>query len=459
MQRAVGVARRSPTIPLLLVLSLAACGPLPTPGAKGELVVATYNSLTTYYLDADGQPTGFEHDLVMRFAESQGWKVRFVPMNNLGEIFRAVRNGRVHLAAAGLTINAERAQHMAFGPPYGKVDEWVVCREGVPSPKDSAGLRGLRLEVVADSSHVVHLRQTRRKNPGMVWIEMKDAGQQDLLERVDAGLADCSIADSGSLDVARNYHPSLRDAFVLAKGQKQAWALRQGVDVSFSRRITDFFRGVEKSGELARLQERYFGHVKRLEEADVRGILERRVERLHPLRGHFHTAQMETGLDWRLIAAIAYQESQWNAHAVSPTGVRGIMMLTADTADRLGVQNRLDPHESILGGARYLALLKALLPETVPEPDRTWMALAAYNIGPAHLEDARGLARRLGKNPDQWRDLKEVLPLLTRSSYYGSLRYGFARGGEARTFAENTRIYFDILNRFEATYRSGWMLK
>jgi membrane-bound lytic murein transglycosylase F len=223
--------------------------------------------------------------------------------------------------------------------------------------------------------------------------------------------------------------------------------------LGFSRQVVTFFKDMESSGELVRLKERYFGHVTRLQEADVLGVLEKRGTLLRDLLTHFHDAQSETGLDWRLLAAIAYQESQWDAHAVSPTGVRGIMMLTEDTADRLGVKDRLDARESILGGARYVIMLKSALPEDIPEPDRTWLALAAYNIGQGHLNDARGLARKLGKNPDGWRDMKAVLPLLSRSEYAGSLKYGFARGGEARAFAENVRIYYDILLKYEKPYR------
>ncbi|MBI5331467.1 MAG: membrane-bound lytic murein transglycosylase MltF [Betaproteobacteria bacterium] len=428
------------------------------PKSGGELVVATRNSPTTYFLDGEGKATGFEHDLVRRFAEAQGWSVRFETMESLDGMFRAVRNGRVHIAAAGLTVTEERGRQVAFGPAYGQVQELLVCREGVTQPARLEQIKGLRLEVVAGSSHALRLKQAQRRAPGLKWVEVVTPGEEELLERVDAGLADCTVADSDNLDVARNFHPSLREGLVLASRQQHAWALKMGVDVSLSRKLSTFFHGMERSGELARLRERYFGHVTRLAEADVRGVLERRVERLHPLRAHLYAGQIETGLDWRLLAAVAYQESQWDAAAVSPTGVRGIMMLTSDTADRLGVKDRLDPRESILGGARYLVMLRAGQAEDIPEPDRTWMALAAYNIGPAHLEDARTLARRLGKNPNRWSDMKEVLPLIAHPRHYAGLRYGFARGGEARTFAENVRIYYDILNRFERPYRNFWSL-
>jgi membrane-bound lytic murein transglycosylase F len=427
--------------------------PVPPPDQSGELVVVTRNSPTTYFLDAEDKSSGFEHDLVTLFAGRQGWKVRFVLADTLEELFETVASGQAHLAAAGLTASDERRSRLRFGPTYGQVKEWVVCRALERPPRKLEDLVGLRVEVVAGSSHADRLNNHRSRLPDLNWVEMEMPGSEELLERVDLGLADCTVVDSDTLDVARNFHPGLRQAFVLESAQPQAWVIGRGMDMGFSRQVVSFFKDLERRGELVRLKERYFGHVTRLQEADVLGVLEKRGTLLRDLRGHFQDAQVETGLDWRLLAAIAYQESQWDAHAVSPTGVRGIMMLTEDTADHLGVADRLNARESILGGARYVVMLKAALPDGIPEPDRTWLALAAYNIGQGHLNDARTLARKLGRNPDQWRDIKAVLPLLARGGHTGTLKYGYARGGEARAFTENVRIYYDILLKYEKPYR------
>jgi membrane-bound lytic murein transglycosylase F len=443
---------------------LAGCGPgqVMPPDMSGELVVGIRNSPTTYYLDRNGDPKGFEYDLVARFAEGNGWRLRLVQAESLDELLELAASGKVNIAAAGLTSTTSRQARMSFGPAYGRIKEWVVCNQGLDRPRGLADFvknPDLRLEVVAGSSHGEHLEAVRDKDlPALRWKEMATVDTETLLQRVDMGLSDCTVADSDSLELAHNFHPNLRDAFVLRDDLHQAWAMRLGVDVAFARKVTRFFRDLEKSGELADLRERYFGHVTRLAEADVVGILERRIRLLPELVGFFHAAQQETGFDWRFLAAVAYQESQWDAHAVSPTGVRGIMMLTEATADHLGVKNRLDAEESILGGARYLAQLRDALPASIPEPDRTWFALAAYNIGPGHLEDARTLARRLGRDPDKWGDMKETLPLLARSKHNQSLRYGFARGGEARALAENVRIYYDIISRYEKPYRDIWSL-
>lgn len=444
--------------PALLALSGCSRDDLPSPDVSGELVVGMRNGPTTYYQGHDGEAAGFEYDLVSRFAQSQGWRLRVVLAEDREGLLAAVREGRVHLAAAGLTVNPARAGEVYFGPVYGEVHEWVVCNAKGRIPRDVRALEGLRLEVVAGSSPVEHLKALASEHPHLKWVAMKTPGADELLERVDLGLTDCAVADSDSLDKARNFHPDLRKAFELRKGQPLAWAMRRGSGGALAHKLAVFFPKMQLSGELDDLRERYFGHVHRLAEMDVSGILKRRATLLPNLVENFHEAQQLTGLDWRLLAAVAYQESQWNNHAVSPTGVRGIMMLTTATANHLGVKNRLDPRESILGGARYIVQLRDALPEDIPDPDRTWLAMAAYNIGQGHLQDARKLAQRLGKNPDSWREMKDVLPLLARARHNSTLRYGFARGGEARVFAENVRIYYDILTRYEKPYRDIWAL-
>lgn len=411
----------------------------------------TRTSTTTYFLGPNRQPSGFEYDLVHRFAERNGWEVKIKPAITLGRLLARLEGGEAHLAAAGLAITPERQQKFVFGPAYAEEREVVVCRTGL-KPAGVADLVGLRLEVVLGSSHLERLKALQKDHPGLSWHEVRAASEEEILERVASGLADCAVADSVSFDVAWNFLPSLRAVFDLGEPRKIAWALPKNADPALLAAMADFFKEIQASGELEDLKERYFGHVRRLAEADVLGILEKRTRLLPKLKRHFQQAQESTGVDWRLLAALAYQESQWNPNAVSPTGVRGIMMLTGETADHLGIKNRLDIQESIHGGARYVVMLKDTLPADIPEPDRTWFALAAYNIGFGHLEDARRLAQRMGKNPDSWRDVKDVLPLIAKGQYAKTLRFGYARGGEARTLAENVRIYYDILVRYEPAH-------
>lgn len=180
---------------------------------------------------------------------------------------------------------------------------------------------------------------------------------------------------------------------------------------------------------------------------EIQTFLKYITTRLPHYRKAFEQAEEKTGIPWALLASMSYQESKWNRHAISPTGVRGIMMLTRSTAADLGIQNRLDPKKSIAGGARYLSHLYRRLPATIETPDRMLLALASYNVGFGHVKDAQLLGKRLGKNPNHWNDLKEVLPLLAKKKYYQDLPHRYARGWEPVEYVTRIREYRKILDQ------------
>lgn len=441
----------------LLAGVLTGCGRVPPPpGDTGELVVLTLNGPTTYFLDADDEAMGFEHDLVTAFAHQQGWTVRFVVVDSLDSLHARLARGEAHMAAAALTPSIEKIGGVRIGPVYEHLRQWLVCGAQVlPLPRSTAELDKLRVEVVDGGAGSQWAQALRPPALGRGIRRMEGATPGELLERVSHGLSDCTVSDERNLAIERNYLPGLQAAFEVAERQPLAWLVSPRLESGFARLLQRFFGKAEAEGLVAQLRDRYFGHVSRLGEVDVLNILRLRTERLPALKTHFYLAERQTGIDWRLLAALAYQESQWDTQARSFTSVRGIMMLTERTAEHLGVVDRTDPRESILGGARYLLQLRDALPEAVAEPDRTWLALAAYNIGSGHVEDAMRLARKQGKDPHQWKDLKEVLPLLSNPRIAAGLPHGYARGGEARALTENVRIYYDILQRYEPLQSQG----
>ncbi|MGL4958395.1 MAG: membrane-bound lytic murein transglycosylase MltF, partial [Plesiomonas sp.] len=207
--------------------------------------------------------------------------------------------------------------------------------------------------------------------------------------------------------------------------------------------MLDFMSNIVEDGTLARLEEKYFGHIDEFDYVDTRTFLAQIEKTLPQYQKLFE--QYAGELDWRLLAAVAYQESHWNPDATSPTGVRGLMMLTRPTASSVGVNDRTDPEQSIRGGSDYLSRLLDKIPETIPEDERAWFALSAYNIGFGHMMDARRLTKLQGGNPDSWTDVKQRLPMLSQKRYYTQTRYGFARGGEAYRYVENIRRYTQSL--------------
>jgi membrane-bound lytic murein transglycosylase F len=432
---------------------LAACTqPVPPPETTGELQVGVRNAPSTYFTDHEGKSAGFEHDLLQAFATAQDWRVSWVEKDRPDALFELLDSYQVHLAAAALPRAVVRDRHLIAGPVLFETPVHIVYRTTDKPPRDVADLAGRRLALIIGSGHTPMLMRHKRKHPELTWAALENVWPEELLAELQAGHYDAVVINGMDFDPLRNFYPGLAVAFDLADTQQIVWALPPRTPPALQVALADFVRQAQEDGTLARTYERYFGHVRRLDPSDIVGILQRRPQRLPALRRHFHEAQTLTGIDWRLLAAIGYQESQWDAFATSPTGVRGLMMLTAETADRMGVGNRLDARQSILGGARYLALLKETLPARIAEPDRTWLALAAYNQGQGHMEDARRIAEGRGGNPDSWADVKEALPYLSRGTYSRVTKYGYARGHEALRFTENIRNYYDILLRLEPGY-------
>jgi membrane-bound lytic murein transglycosylase F len=176
--------------------------------------------------------------------------------------------------------------------------------------------------------------------------------------------------------------------------------------------------------------------------ADFHKHIDTRLPRLRP---HFETAAQETGFSWRVLAALGYQESRWRPAAVSPRGAQGVMMLMPVTAKKMGVGDVFAPDENILGGARYLAYMKGRIPKRIRDPDRTWMALAAYNIGIGHLEDARIITQMRKKNPDRWPDVRANLPRLSDPHWHARVKRGYANGSETVQFVERVSQFAAIL--------------
>jgi membrane-bound lytic murein transglycosylase F len=442
-------------LPVVCDPGVVAQRPVPPLEQTGELVVLTRNSATTRYIDAQGGYAGLEYDLVEMFARELGVPVRYLDRQPYYQVLRALTESHAHLAAAGVAITPGRLSQFRFGPAYQLVQPMLAYNTDNPAPRNLSDIAGRRLEVVKGSSVVERLKQLKKRYPALTWTEVAENDSEGLLSRLSDGKVDYVITDSTALDVGRNFYPNVARAFPVGDQEPLAWAFPKDGDPVLYERAQEFFMRISYDGTLKRLLERYYGHVNRLDRLDIANFLENRQALLPHFRSMFKEAQEITGIDWRLIAALGFQESHWDPLATSPTGVRGLMMLTSDTADRMGLSDRLNPRQSILAGATYLQELKESLPARVLEPDRTWLALAAYNIGFGHLEDARVLTQRRGGNPNLWLDVKKALPLLARYEYYSTLKRGFCRGGEALVLTENIRNYFDILVRFEEPHSPG----
>ena len=411
--------------------------------SKGVLTVVTRNSPTAYYQGVEG-PDGPEYELAVQFAQLLGVELELKVAASGAAALDEVRHNRAQLAAAGIVATEARRSAVAFGPVYQRIGQHVVYHARRALPASPSDLIGARFEVIAGSTHAAALAALAAQVPGLAYTEVLGVDQLDLLARVSSGAIDFTVADSTDFSIGRHFHPELRQAFELANSEAIAWALNPH-DRSLDPWVQLFFAKLEESGELASLLARHYAAADRFDYVDSVNFVRHVHERLPALRPYFDEAARDSGLDWRLLAAVGYQESKWDPGAVSRTGVRGLMMLTQDTARRVGVLDREDPRQSILGGARYLLEVRSKIPDRIPEPDRMWLALAGYNVGFGHLEDARILTQRHGLSPDTWEDVRRFLPLLAQERWYVETRRGYARGWEPVHFVDNVRGYLDLL--------------
>jgi len=433
----------------LALACLAACTRIDPPEAEGRLVVAVRE--TPAFFRQEGETaSGFEHDLVTAFADSLGLRVRFIRAADSQELNDLALAGRVHLAASMPLGNSQ----LQYSTPIRSLNQWIVGHSDALGPEKMSDLAGQTVEVIAGSPLADTLRGLDEKSRPIV-VEVPGVNEMELLERV-AGRKTALVAVHGiHLDLGVNFHPELEPLLQLPGKLEFGWAFGGEKAGELRARADAFIAATRADGTLARIHDRYFGHIKRINAEGIAKFLDDTRSKLPNWRRHFQSAQDLSGIDWRLLAALAYQESHWDPLATSPTNVRGMMMLTEDTADYLRVKNRLDANESIRAGARYLAELMEQIPDA-KDPDRLWLALSAYNLGMGHFRGARSIAKSMKRDPDVWYDMKQVLPQLARPEIYARLKSGAARGGEAVIMVENIRSYYDILSRFEPAYSSPY---
>ena len=441
----------------LLLFFLTGCGndtfaPFETKtDEKRDFVVVTRVGSAVPSPDDTAGAAGFDHELVTRFLRELGIKYRIVVASSDADLLRRLADGEADMAAAWQTPDDHHGTRS--GLPYATSQSVLVTHEASLPLTGIAQLAGTTVHVVAGSREEDVLVGIRNTVPGLVVSADTRLGELDLMESVAKHGIEAALVSSAEFEIGNNYYPELQNALPVGEARPVAWLFSPHIDEKLVAKANTFIREMLSNGEMDRLKDRYFGHVDRLTPQHSVRYIECIRNILPRYRTLFEAAQATSGIDWRLLAALAYQESQWNPLATSATGVRGMMMLTDDTADERGVDNRLDAAQSIRAGAEYLSSLRNALPSDVKEPDRTWQALAAYNLGLGHLKAARQIARTLKIDANSWFEMKKVLPLLAKEQYYRRLKSGKGRGGEAVIMVENVRMFLDILNRHERSAR------
>ena len=415
-----------------------------------ELRVVLLNSASSYYIGASGAQ-GFEYELLKSYADHLGVALNITTVNTISEALEQTKNPAIHIISAALTKTPAREKLYNFGPSYFEVQQQIICNRSVlrskKFPRTLEGLKGIEIKVGEGTSYSETIRTFITDGYEINATFTSAYSTEELLEQVSSNKIDCTAADSNVYALNLRYYPEMDMAFTISERQQLAWVLPPGsnkLEIDMYSWLNDY----NQKGKMAELKDHYYSNVYFFDYYDNKMFYKRLKSRLAKYKNLFVDAGERYGIPWRLLAAVAYQESHWDPNAKSFTGVRGIMMLTRATAKLLGIKNRVDPKQSIVGGTRHLKQMLKFVPKDVEGENRLKFALAAYNVGMGHIHDARKLAKRLGFKQNIWSDLKQVLPLLSKKKYYKTLKYGYARGEEPVKYVESIYKYRDMLENY-----------
>jgi len=411
------------------------------------LNVVFLNAPSSYYIGSNG-PQGFEYDLLKSYADSLGVKLNITTANTIKEAIELSKNPDIHITSASLAKTKEREKSFNFGPSYFEVQEQVICSrqmlwDGV-FPKDVEDLEGLKIMVGVDTSYSETIKQLQEDGFDINATYTSEYSTEELIQKVSLKEIDCTIAASNIYSLNRRYFPNVALAFSISNREQLAWVLTPN-SKNLEADMYSWLNTYNQSGAMAQLKDHYYSFVLFFDYYNTKMFYKRIDSRLPKYKAYFKKFGQLYNIPCSVLAAQSYQESHWNPKARSFTGVRGLMMLTRRTAKVLGVKNRLDPEQSIKGGARHLNQMRKYVPQEVVGEDRMKFALAAYNVGMGHIQDAQKLAKKMGLNQNVWSDLKRALPLLSQKKYYKTLKHGYARGSEPVKYVDSIYDYRDIL--------------
>ena len=333
-----------------------------------------------------------DQDLVQNFAHTFGLKYEFVIFQNKEKLIKALQDKKIDLAASRFIFHEKFQSPSEFEKgPILEESELVLTCKGFSQSK-----------------------------------------------------SDCKVAESIEAQLMLRSSPQLRLIKTLEQEVSIGWYVRSDL-TNLSELLRAWYQIKSRKNEIMQIIDRHTVHLNQVNQQDVSEFYRRIETDLPKYKPYFVEASRLFKIPWKLLAAIAYQESHWNPDALSFTGVRGIMMLTEQTAEFVGVTDRTNPYQSIIGGARYLKYLYKKIPSRIHATDRMMLVLAAYNVGLYHLKDAQSLAPLKNHNPESWNDVRLLLPLLEQEEYYSQLKFGQARGNEPVQFAERVRNFYELL--------------
>jgi membrane-bound lytic murein transglycosylase F len=418
----------------------------------GVITVATRNSAHCYYLYRD-QPMGFEYELAKAFAEYLGVRLQIKIVDKWSDMVAALSDGSAAFIAASMPITSKRQTQVAFSDGYMEVAQNIITHRKNTGIKEAADLSGKTIDVRKGTVYQQRLVELKKQGINLAIRLHDDLPVEELIQKVADGQIDFTIANSNIISINRRNFPGVVSTGSINEGMQLAWAVYPK-SKKLLEQINAFLRMINKSGKFDEIYNKYYGDIDDFDYVDLEAFHRRVKNKLSRYSPFIKAAAKKHGFDWRLIAAQIYQESHLNPWAKSQAGARGLMQILPSTAKDLGIGDLFDPVQNINAGVQHLKDLYDHFDQAHGE-DRLLIALAAYNIGQGHINDARDLAKKKGLDPDKWVSLSKTLPLLQYRKYFMNTQYGFCRGTEPIRYIKQILIYYDVLKRQGFKYKTA----
>lgn len=450
--------RLLPLLGMLLLLAVASCRPKHVPPVDGhddlkqirdsnELVMLTLYSSTSYFIYR-GQEMGFQYELCQQFARSLGVKLTVKVARSTAQLIHMLRRGEGDLIAYNLPITKEWKDSVTYCGEEVITHQVIVQRKGTPRQpalQDVTQLIGKEIHA-KPGKHLNRLHNLNDELGGGLLIHPVDndsIAPEELIAQVAQGKIDYTVADDDIARLNTTYYPNLDITLSISFDQRASWAVRKE-SPRLAEAANQWHRDNMTSPAYTASMKRYFEISKAIPHSPILSLREGKISHYDHL---FKRYAPEINWDWRLLASLAYTESNFDTTAVSWAGARGLMQLMPRTARAMGVPEgkEQNPEESIKAAVRYIKLTAKSF-NTIPEPERTHFVLAAYNSGQGHILDAMALAEKYGKDKRLWYDHVEKYILLKSNEEYFTdpvCRFGYFRGIETYNFVR------EIMGRYE----------
>lgn len=404
---------------------------------KGYVTWVTRPSPLTYYNSLDGI-IGLEYEILSQFCKYNDLELRPViaPSNKI--LFEKFNTYNVDIAGGNLSSTKERTERYTTTTAYDSTSVRLISSHHVPKIKSLETMGGYSGSVLKNSSYVKIAKILSDKYNTNI-SSLDNINLYELLQMVADGSIDFTLADSNIISIFKAYIPRLRIGLELSDPMPLVFLLNDDENYSFKIEVDEFIDNFKEQNKIIEYKAFIQKSLPNSKPADTVYFLKNYKKRWPVVKSDIYEVAEKFSLNPILLGAISYQESHWNAKAVSPTLVKGLMMLTKGVAQEQGVTDRFDPRQSLEGGAKHFIKMRKKIPSRISEPDKTSFALASYNLGYGNLEKARVITQQAGESPDLWSDVKLFLPLLN------DIKEKKIDGKTAVRYVENIYVYQNLL--------------